>query len=368
MIESFSRFVLGILLGSFGLFAQCEEMTNTGSQALASNVETSSGVMRRAAQAPTTAEQVARRLKVVGLSLDRTEDDLRKAHAVCAEAAQLLQEGRTVQENARAALAAGEVDKANDLLFEAVEQQTLARSIRCSNGAPGNQTHLNFLGRMKAADSVLNETRGLAGERYAQAPKIEKATELLREADRLRAEGKYARASLKLRESMRMIQPTLYKLRGEKEQAECERNEPPSGRSDVVFGTSFSEVRSIDHLPEEIGKLLGRDKKPIANRCAMFNRTDVVLVDGLPWRRFGLAAVSANRIYAAIEHGGMGYSVELWAFEPDGKGGWRSEELQPTSSPPTSVQGLVNLANDAPRNTRSAFQPIPEPRSILPLK
>lgn len=108
-------------------------------------------------------------------------------------------------------------------------------------------------------------------------------------------------------------------------------------------GISFSEARSLVELPGEVGALLGtgrRGSEGIADRGAKFNATDVILDEQLPWRRFGLAAVSASCILVAVEHGGRGYSVELWAFARSGDR-WRGEQRQSIFSVPRSMQELI---------------------------
>lgn len=114
-------------------------------------------------------------------------------------------------------------------------------------------------------------------------------------------------------------------------------------------GINFYEARSLVDLPEHVGVLLGkghRGASGIADRDAKFNATDTLLPgdEKLPWRRFGLAAISANFILVAIEHGGRGYNVELWVFERS-NGEWRGEKHRTIFSVPRSVQELIDNAS-----------------------
>lgn len=109
---------------------------------------------------------------------------------------------------------------------------------------------------------------------------------------------------------------------------------------------TFSEAQSLVELPAEVGALLGADRlgsDGIANRGAGFNATDVILDKQLPSRRFSMAAVSAGCILVAIEHGGRGYYVELWAFERSDDR-WRGEQLQGISNVPRSMRELIDRA------------------------
>ena len=114
-------------------------------------------------------------------------------------------------------------------------------------------------------------------------------------------------------------------------------------------GVSFSEARSLAELPAEVGALMGKDRLGlggIADRDGKFNVSDA-LVPGeeqLPFRRFSLAAVSTNCILVAVEHGGIGYSVELWAFERSNNR-WRGEKRKSIFSVPRSLQELIAHAS-----------------------
>jgi len=114
-------------------------------------------------------------------------------------------------------------------------------------------------------------------------------------------------------------------------------------------GLSFSETRSLVELPAEVGALMGKDHPGsggIADRNGKFNLTDALMhgEEQLPFRRFSLAAVSANCILVAVEHGGRGYSVELWAFERSSDR-WRGEQRQSIFSVPRSLQELIAHAS-----------------------
>lgn len=114
-------------------------------------------------------------------------------------------------------------------------------------------------------------------------------------------------------------------------------------------GIAFSEAHSLVELPEEVGALMGKDRPGsggIADRNGKFNETDALRPgeEQLPFRRFNLAAVSANCILVAVEHGGRGYFIELWAFEHN-RNQWRGEQRQNIHKVPLSLQELVAHAS-----------------------
>ena len=114
-------------------------------------------------------------------------------------------------------------------------------------------------------------------------------------------------------------------------------------------GVSFSEAHSLAELPAEVGALLGKDRPGsggIADRNGKFNLTDALMPgeEQLPFRRFSLAGVSANCILVAVEHGGRGYSVELWAFERNSDH-WYGKKRPNMFSVPPYLQEIIYHAS-----------------------
>jgi hypothetical protein len=106
-------------------------------------------------------------------------------------------------------------------------------------------------------------------------------------------------------------------------------------------GLLFSGVRSLVDLSQEIVAILSeKGRNRIADSNEQFQLTDVVDTGNLPFRRFSLAAINADYIFAAVEHGGRGYSVELWRFTR-GKNGWYGERLKEVFDLPRTTQELV---------------------------
>lgn len=107
--------------------------------------------------------------------------------------------------------------------------------------------------------------------------------------------------------------------------------------------TSFSEVHSLSGLPNEVVNLFsGIGSNRVADSNEKFNATDAISAgyENAPFRRFNFAAVSQDRILVAVEHGGRGYSVELWSFER-GKDGWRPEKRGFMNAVPRTLLELI---------------------------
>jgi hypothetical protein len=71
----------------------------------------------------------------------------------------------------------------------------------------------------------------------------------------------------------------------------------------------FSFTTSQWRLPIGMRELLGG--ADMSSPGGPFNATDV---GGGPSRRFVMAALGRRHILTAIEHGGVGYGVEVWSF------------------------------------------------------
>ncbi|WP_092360220.1 hypothetical protein [Collimonas sp. OK242] len=92
--------------------------------------------------------------------------------------------------------------------------------------------------------------------------------------------------------------------------ARCQANAAPQPN---CSGMPLVEVPSLQALPNEINTFLHRDRDvEIASRGEWFNPGDVG--EG-PHRRFAIAGLNADCAIVAIEHGGRGYSVEIFIFE-----------------------------------------------------
>jgi len=79
----------------------------------------------------------------------------------------------------------------------------------------------------------------------------------------------------------------------------------------------FERTTSMWRLPIGMRDVLGGAE--MSSPGGPFNPGDVG--DG-PTRRFAMAAIGQTHILAAVEQGGVGYSVEVWAFKRDGSFHW----------------------------------------------
>ena len=82
-------------------------------------------------------------------------------------------------------------------------------------------------------------------------------------------------------------------------------------------GQIYSLVHSLNDLPTPVAVLLGKGisgQLGIADSGQPYQETDVIMNDSLPWRRFRMAAVSANDVRAVVDHGGRGWHMDIWIF------------------------------------------------------
>jgi len=82
-------------------------------------------------------------------------------------------------------------------------------------------------------------------------------------------------------------------------------------QSFICYGTKLSEIPRMSTLPPQLLKSLG----DISDKGGEFNSGDV---GGGPHERFITGAMSQDIVVMAVEHGGIGYNVQLWSFLKNG--------------------------------------------------
>ena len=78
---------------------------------------------------------------------------------------------------------------------------------------------------------------------------------------------------------------------------------------------SFASVVTLGTLPADVNLAIQRDGT-LSDRDGKFRRGDLIGPgeEAIPTRRFVMAAIGRDRAYVAIEHGGLGYGIDVWAF------------------------------------------------------
>ncbi len=105
---------------------------------------------------------------------------------------------------------------------------------------------------------------------------------------------------------------------------------------------TYVEAKSLAALPETIRMTLANaphKSHEISDAGGEFNAGDV---GGGPYRRLAVAATGLNHVFVALEQGGRGYSVEVWAFTPGGQG-WVGNIQTVVIKPPQSSNELVGI-------------------------
>ena len=105
---------------------------------------------------------------------------------------------------------------------------------------------------------------------------------------------------------------------------------------------AYVEAKSLAALPEMIRMALANaphKTHEISDAGGEFNAGDV---GGGPYRRIAVAATGLNHVFVALEQGGSGYSVEVWAFT-QGAQGWVGNMQTVVFKPPQSSNELVGI-------------------------
>lgn len=114
----------------------------------------------------------------------------------------------------------------------------------------------------------------------------------------------------------------------------------------VIDASRLVEVQSVEQLPLDLKKILGRQKNGIeglADRRDEFNRTDVIDTK-LPMRRFAIGGAGPGSALVAYEQGGRGYSIHAVAFAL-GTLGWVEVGEWTLQKTPDTLRGLLGLIN-----------------------
>jgi hypothetical protein len=114
---------------------------------------------------------------------------------------------------------------------------------------------------------------------------------------------------------------------------------------------NWSEARSLGELPAGIQALLGvglSGRDGIADQGGRFNPGDVI-VDNTPQRRFARGIANDATVVVAVEHGGIGYRVEVLEFHQVGAG-WEPVHCVVRDNVPSRGDALLaTLAASAPQ-------------------
>jgi len=104
----------------------------------------------------------------------------------------------------------------------------------------------------------------------------------------------------------------------------------------------YIEAKSMADLPDMIRTALTNaphKSREISDASGPFNAGDV---GGGPYRRLAVGAIGLNHVFAALEQGGTGYSVEVWSFMM-GADGWSGELQAIVFKPPSSSSELIGM-------------------------
>jgi hypothetical protein len=126
----------------------------------------------------------------------------------------------------------------------------------------------------------------------------------------------------------------------------------------VIDTARLVQVVSVEGLPMDVRKLLGRQKSGIegfADKWGEFNKTDLI-DERLPMRRFIVGGAGPSSALVAYEQGGLGYSIKAAAFALD-RSGWVKVGEWVLPENPYNLRGLLELVD----SRHYSYRPRPLP-------
>ena len=127
----------------------------------------------------------------------------------------------------------------------------------------------------------------------------------------------------------------------------------------VIDTSRLVQVNSVEGLPPDVKKILGRQKTGIegfADKWDKFNKTDVI-DPRLPLRRFNTGGAGPTSALVAYEQGGREYSIHATAFALE-RSGWTAVGEWTLQEHPYTLFGLLELVDSAHYGYRVKSRPL----------
>ena len=118
------------------------------------------------------------------------------------------------------------------------------------------------------------------------------------------------------------------------------QQQPRAPREDCA-GLRFTYANSLEKLPPGLQEALEK-RGSVADVDGAFNAGDVIF-DATPQRRFDGAAVADQRVFLAVEQGGIASNTQMWRFTRDG-GRWNGKPLRYLGGTARTLQALLSKA------------------------
>lgn len=156
---------------------------------------------------------LGQRLDFVGNLIDRSSSARQLEKSGSPEARALQQQARDLRTKAKAALDAGNLEDTDALLREAT--QTMMKAVRMAHPeeVSAEKVKTDFNNRRETVKTLLSTGQRVAGEKGASKPEFVKAEGILKEAEALAAEGKYADGRTRLDQAYALIKEAVQGMR-----------------------------------------------------------------------------------------------------------------------------------------------------------
>lgn len=172
-----------------------------------------------AARAPAvavTANGLNQRYEAIGNLFERSSAARHIEKEGTPESKEILQQAKQMRADARKAIDAGELEKADGLLREASKLLFKAERASRSTEMSAEKVKTDFIRKRESVAALLQTGRSFAGEEGAGKCELGQGEGLAKEADKLAGDGKYPEGRVKLDKAYGLIQAAIVCLRDNK--------------------------------------------------------------------------------------------------------------------------------------------------------
>lgn len=174
-------------------------------------------VAQRPPTIPLSEKGLAQKYDFVGNLIERSSSAKQLEKSGPPEARQIQQQAKDTRAQAKAALDAGELEKADKLLRDATQLMMKAVRMAHPEEVTAAKVKTDFNNRRDSVKTLLTTGKRVAGEKNASKPEFAKAEDLLKEAEALAADNKYAEGKSRLDQAYLLIKDAVRDMRGGEE-------------------------------------------------------------------------------------------------------------------------------------------------------
>lgn len=172
---------------------------------------------------PLTVKGLTQRHEFLGNLVERSSSAKQIKKSGTAEALKLHQDAINMRADAKKAIDAGDLEKADTLLRETTHVMMKAVRLASPHEVTAQKEKADFDNRRSSVEVLLSTGKRVAKEKSAARPEFDKAEELLKEADALGAKSDYVKGKKKLDLAYGLVKNSLRNMR-EGEQLVADKN------------------------------------------------------------------------------------------------------------------------------------------------